>query len=58
VLTGLREASDIDPEAGDVRRALQSLKRKGVVEVIYRTVPTFRLCVDRDAVDVETTDDE
>ena len=58
VLTGLREASDIDPEAGDVRRALQSLKRKGVIEVIYRTVPTFRLCVDRDAVDVETTDDE
>jgi hypothetical protein len=29
-----------------------------VVEVIYRTVPTFRLCVERDAVDVETTDDQ
>ena len=58
VLNGLREAYNIDPEAGDVRRALQSLKRKGVVEVIYRTVPTFRLCVGRDAVDVETTDDE
>ena len=57
VLNGLREAYDIDPEAGDVRRALQSLKRKGVVEVIYRTVPTFRLCVDRESVDVETTDE-
>lgn len=57
VLNSLREAYGVDPEAGDVRRALQSLKRKGVVEVIYRTVPTFRLCVERDAVDVETTDE-
>ncbi|MFW6320403.1 MAG: DUF5797 family protein, partial [Halohasta sp.] len=32
-------------------------KRKGVVEVIYRTVPTFRLRVDRASVDVETTDE-
>ena len=57
VLNSLREAYDVDPEASDVRRALQSLKRKNVVEVIYRTVPTFRLCVDREAVDVETTDE-
>lgn len=57
VLTKLREEYDIDPEAGDVRRALQSLKRKNVVEVLYRTVPTFRLAVERDAVEVSTTDD-
>ncbi|GAD53487.1 hypothetical protein MBEHAL_2247 [Halarchaeum acidiphilum MH1-52-1] len=39
-----------EPSAKDVRRALQSLKRKGVVELRYRTVPTFRLAVARDAV--------
>jgi hypothetical protein len=53
VLNKLREEYDIDPEAGDVRRALQSLRRKGVVEVEYRTVPTFRRSVERDAVEVE-----
>ncbi|WP_224450078.1 DUF5797 family protein [Haloprofundus salilacus] len=53
VLNKLRETFDVDPEAADVRRALQSLKRKGVVEVVYRTVPTFKLIVERDDVDVE-----
>ncbi|GGN17448.1 DUF5797 family protein [Halarchaeum nitratireducens] len=60
VLHRLREAHGDDlanddgeePSAKDVRRALQSLKRKGVVELIYRTVPTFRLAVERDAVEV------
>ena len=59
VLSALREAFDVDPEAGAVRRALRRLERKNVVEVEYRTVPTFRLAVDRDtvevAVDEETT---
>lgn len=45
-----------DPGAKDVRRALQSLKRKGVVELIYRTVPTFRLAVERDAVTADEMD--
>jgi hypothetical protein len=53
VLNKIRAEFDADPEAGDVRRALQSLRRKGVVEVVYRTVPTFKLSVERDAVDVE-----
>ena len=53
VLDSLRETYDIDPEVGAVRRALRSLERKHVVEVVYRTVPTFRLAVERDAVDVE-----
>ncbi|WP_410764795.1 DUF5797 family protein [Haloferax sp. DFSO60] len=53
VLNKLRDEFDIDPEVDDVRRALQSLRRKGVIEVIYRTVPTFRLAVERDEVDVE-----
>ena len=53
VLNKLRETFDVDPEAQEVRSALQSLRRKGVVEVVYRTVPTFKLAVERDAVDVE-----
>ena len=56
VLNKVREAFDVDPEVDAVRRALQSLRRKGVVEVVYRTVPTFRLAVERDSVDVEVTD--
>ncbi|QUO47135.1 DUF5797 family protein [Halorubrum ruber] len=53
VLNALREAYDVDPEVDAVRRALRSLERKNVVEVVYRTVPTFRLAVDRDEITVE-----
>lgn len=56
VLHALRDAHDIEPDTDDVRSALQSLRRKGVVEVIYRSVPTFRLNVDRDELDVERSD--
>lgn len=57
VLTKLRAEFDVDPEAGDVRRALQSLRRKNVVEVVYRTVPTFRLAVAREEFTVEDIDE-
>ncbi|MUW14620.1 hypothetical protein GJ633_08000 [Halorubrum sp. CBA1125] len=56
VLNALREAFDVDPDVEEVRRALRSLERKNVVEVVYRTVPTFKLSVARDAVTVETTE--
>ncbi|QIB74114.1 hypothetical protein GL213_09180 [Halogeometricum borinquense] len=56
VLNKIREEFDEDPDVDAVRRALQSLRRKGVVEVVYRTVPTFHLAVERDEVDVEVTD--
>jgi hypothetical protein len=52
VLHALRDEFGIDPTADEVRDALQSLKRKGVVEVVYRTVPTYKLAVDREAVEV------
>jgi len=53
VLNAVREAFDVDPDVDEVRRALRSLERKNVVEVVYRTVPTFRLAVERDQVTVE-----
>jgi len=69
VLHKLRDAAadarDADTEgdaeyltADDVRSALRGLERRGCVEVVQRTVPTFRLAVERDAVSVETIDDE
>ena len=45
------EEEDLD--ADSVRSALRSLERKGVVEVLRRTVPTFRLAVERDSIEVE-----
>jgi hypothetical protein len=56
VLNKVRDAYDVDPPVEDVRQALQNLRRKGVVEVIYRTVPTFRLAADRAEIDVEISD--
>jgi homoserine acetyltransferase len=56
VLQKVRDEFDVDPSADDVRSGLQSLRRKGVVEVEYRTVPTFRLTVERDSVDVSETE--
>ena len=53
VLHKVRGAFDADPSVDDVREALQSLKRKGVVEVVYRTVPTFRLAASREKIEVE-----
>ncbi|WP_435179664.1 DUF5797 family protein [Halorussus sp. AFM4] len=56
VLQKLRAEYDVDPEAEDVRSALQALRRKGVVEVVYRTVPTFKLAVERDEVEVSVSE--
>ena len=56
VLNAVRDEYDTDPDVEEVRQALQRLKRIGIVEVIYRAVPTFRVCVDRDAVSVSTNE--
>ena len=56
VLHALRDEYDVDPEAEDVRSSLQSLRRKGVVDVEYRTVPTFRLTVERDELEVSVSE--
>ncbi|MFC6725819.1 DUF5797 family protein [Halobium palmae] len=56
VLNKLREEYGVDPEAGDIRSALQSLRRKNVVEIEYRTVPTFRRVVELDEIEVEVVE--
>jgi len=52
-LHALRAAGE-DPEVDAVRSALRSLTEKGVVERVQKTVPTYRLAVPRDQVNVET----
>ncbi len=52
VLHSLRDAYGVDPSTDEVRDALNALKRKGVVETVQRTVPTYRRTVERDAVEV------
>jgi hypothetical protein len=56
VLHAVRDEFGDDAGADDVRRALQSLRRKNVVDVEYRTVPTFRRTVEADELDVEIVD--
>lgn len=52
-LERLREAHDIDPDVEEVRSALQTLRRKGVVDVEHRIVPTYRLATDRASIVAE-----
>jgi len=47
VLHDVRETGR-DPTVDEVRSALRSLVDKGVVETVKKTVPTFRLAVERD----------
>jgi len=56
-LQDLRAAYDVDPSADEVRSAVRALRRKDVVETVYRTVPTYRRAVERDAVDVVVAED-
>jgi hypothetical protein len=56
VLGDVRETgASADPD--DVRSELRSLEDRGLVEVVRKTVPTFRLAVDRDAFTVEVPED-
>jgi len=56
VLQAVREETGTDPDVDDVRSALQRLRRQGAVEVVYRTVPTFKLAVPRSDLTVEVKD--
>lgn len=53
VLQTVREVTEEEPTVDDVREALESLRRKGVLERIYRTVPTYRRITERESIDVE-----
>jgi hypothetical protein len=57
VLHALEEAGH-DADVDGVRNALRSLTEKGIVERVQKTVPTYRLAVERDALQIRTLDDE
>ena len=46
-----------DPDVDEVRSALRNLVDMGIVEMIKKTVPTFRLAVERHALDVTVRED-
>ena len=52
-LQAIRESTGEDPGVEAVREALQTLRRKGAVEVVYRVVPTYRLARPRADIRVE-----
>lgn len=55
-LQAVRAAGE-DPEVDDVRSALRNLADMGVVETVQKTVPTFRLAVAHEDIDVEVRDE-
>lgn len=52
VLHAVRE-TELDPTADEVRSALRKLQDRGLVEVIQKTVPTFRLAIEQSEVTIE-----
>ena len=56
VLHALRDAGT-EAEVDEVRSSLRNLADKGIVEIVQKTVPTFRLAVERDALDIDVTDE-
>lgn len=57
VLHEVRETDpDLDPTTDAVRSSLRKLQDRGLVEVVQKTVPTFRLAVERDTVNIEVVE--
>lgn len=52
VLHGVRDIG-LDPTTDEVRSALRKLQDRGLVEVVQKTVPTFRLAIERSEITVE-----
>lgn len=55
VVSVLHDLEDlgVQTEVDAVRSGLRSLEDKGIVEIVRKTVPTFRLAVDRETIEVE-----
>ncbi len=51
------QAAGMQTDVDEVRSALHTLSDKGVVERVRKTVPTFRLTLERDLLTIETDED-
>ncbi len=58
VLHDLRDERDADPTPDDLRRRLKRLADRGLVDVVRRTVPTYKLAVEPDAIDLTVSSEE
>ncbi|PSQ44958.1 hypothetical protein BRD17_02415 [Halobacteriales archaeon SW_7_68_16] len=56
ILHALRDAHGVDSDTDEIEAALRALKRRTVVEVVRRAVPTYRRRVERDAVTLAVED--
>lgn len=56
-LHDIRETTDADPAVDDVRSALHTLAEKGLVERVRKSVPTFRLAMERDRIEVAVAEE-
>jgi len=58
VVSVLHDLEDrgVETDVDSVRSALRGLADKGIVEVVRKTVPTFRLAMARASIDVEVLD--
>lgn len=52
ILHALGRTADLDPDVQEVRRAIQGLRGRKVVEVVYRIVPTYRLVAPADSFEI------
>lgn len=50
------EDRGVGTDVDSVRSALRGLADKGIVEIVRKTVPTFRLAIERSSIDVEVLD--
>lgn len=50
------EDDGVETDVDSVRSALRGLADKGIVKIVRKTVPTFRLAVEREAIDIEVLD--
>lgn len=55
-LHGIRETAEADPAVDEVRSALHTLADKGLVERVRKSVPTFRLAIERDRIELEVAE--
>ena len=51
------EDAGVKTDVDSVRSGLRSLEDKGLVTVVKKTVPTFRLAIDRDDIEVEVLEE-
>jgi len=51
-LHAIQETTDTDPSVDDIRSALHTLADKGLVERVRKSVPTFRLAIERDRIEL------